>query len=178
MTLFCGQFKKYKLSPRRIKNICINSGGVLGAKLSNFKGIFDILKHMGVPARDVIKVLDYYPEFALQNRENLLWKKWKIIRKESGRDDIYLRNFMKRHPDIMIKSLASLEAKVNYVARILNRTLKYERAFPLLLHFNYNDVIRPRGDLLRAKHGPRGFDLRQAFGHSDQKFCKFYDIDP
>jgi len=30
-------------------------------------------------------------------------KKAQYIKKESGRDDIYIRNFIKRHPDIMIK---------------------------------------------------------------------------
>jgi len=89
-----------------------------------------------------------------------------------------MRNFIKRHPDIILKSWASLDAKINYVGRSLNRTLKHERAFPLLLLFNYNTVIRPRGDILKARLGAKNFKLHQAFCHSDEKFCEYFAVDP
>lgn len=34
---------------------------------------------------------------------------------------------------------------------MLGRPLPSEKAFPMLLHFNYNAVIKPRCDLLRSK---------------------------
>lgn len=41
---FCGQFKKYRLTPRQIKHFCIKSGGLLGSSVSNFKGVYDTLR--------------------------------------------------------------------------------------------------------------------------------------
>ena len=94
---------------------------------------------------------------------------------QSGRDPIYMRNFVKRHTDIMIKSMSSLEAKISYMSRNLNRQLKKEPSFPLILCYNYNQVIRPRGDLLKEKIGH--FDLETAFARSDEGFCKHWGID-
>jgi hypothetical protein len=41
--LFLGQFKKYRFTHKQIKNVCMNSGGLLGCKVGNFKGLFDVL---------------------------------------------------------------------------------------------------------------------------------------
>ena len=60
-------------------------------------------KIVGCSAREVIAILDILPEFALQNRKDMLKKKYQLIQQVSGRDDIYMRNFIKRHPDIIIK---------------------------------------------------------------------------
>ena len=82
---------------------CIESDGLLGSKVSNFVGLFDTLKHYGVKASTVTEIIDNLPEFALQNRKDLMRKKIELIKQVSGRDDIYVRNFVKRHPDIMLK---------------------------------------------------------------------------
>jgi hypothetical protein len=37
-----------------------------------------------------------------------------------------------------------MQAKVFYITRILNKQLYKEKAFPLLLHFNYSSHIWPR----------------------------------
>jgi hypothetical protein len=57
------------------------------------------------------------------------------------RSETYIRNLFKRHPDLFLLSLASMEAKVLYIKRTLNRQLQKEKSFPLLLHYNYNEVI-------------------------------------
>ena len=44
------------------------------------------------------------------------------------------------------------------------------------MHFNYNQVIRPRGDLLNEKLAH--FDLEEAFKPDDEEFCKNWGIDP
>jgi len=62
----------------------------------------------------VIKILDVCPKFALQNQKDLFKRKIDVIMKESGKDEIYMRNFIRRHPDIVMKSLASLETKVHF----------------------------------------------------------------
>ena len=60
---------------------CLNSGGLLGGKPSNFKGLFDLLrKDLGIKASDVVKILDDYPEMAMQNRRDLLGSKLRLIR--------------------------------------------------------------------------------------------------
>jgi hypothetical protein len=81
----------------------MNSGGILGSKVSNFIGLFDTLKMYGIKATEVVKIIDILPEFALQNRRDLIRRKVELIKKESGRDDIYMRNFIKRHPDVLLK---------------------------------------------------------------------------
>ena len=106
----------------------------------------------------------------------MIRRKLRLIEKESGRDMIYIRNFIKRHPDIFIKSMGSLEAKVAYITRSLNRQLKNERAFPLLLHYNYNQVIKPRGDLLKERFNY--FELDKAFTPTDEEFCTLWNIEP
>ena len=81
----------------------MNSGGLLGSKVSNFVGLFDTLKLYGIKASEVLKILDIIPTFALQNKRDLIRKKVELIQKESGRDDIYMRNLIKRHPDVLLK---------------------------------------------------------------------------
>ena len=178
ITQFCGQFKKYKMSKKEIKNICINSGGLLGSKVKNFIGLFETLKPRGISAKELLYIFSIFPEFCLQNRMNIIWQKLKLITDLSDMNATYLKNFIKRHPDIVMKSYASMEAKVTYLQRNLNRTLKLERSFPLILHYNYNQVIRPRGDILKDRLGVNNFDLREAFGHTDENVCKHFGIDP
>ena len=86
----------------------------------------------------------------------------------------YLKALIKRHPDLFLKSWASMEAKCNYVTKTLGRPLSNEKAFPLMLHFNYNQVLRPRCELLkdRVKH----FELQEVLPLSDEQFCLAYDI--
>lgn len=43
----------------------MNSGGLLGSKVGNFVGLFDTLRHYGIKARDVKKILNILPTFAL-----------------------------------------------------------------------------------------------------------------
>ncbi len=86
----------------------------------------------------------------------------------------YLKALIKRHPDLFLKSWASMEAKCNYVTKTLGRPLYNEKAFPLLLHFNYNQVLRPRCELLkdRVKH----FELQEVLPLTDEQFCLAFDI--
>ena len=72
--------------------------------------------------------------------------------------------------------MSSLDAKISYVSRDLNRNLKEERAFPLLLHCNYNEVIKPRSDILKDRVGY--FDLGEAFFATDEEFCERWAISP
>lgn len=99
----------------------MNSGGLLGSKVSNFFGLYESLKYYGISAKDVNKILDDLPEFALQNKKELLRKKMTLIQDVSGRDSTYLRNFIKRHPDIVMKSYSSLVAKILYLQKGLFR---------------------------------------------------------
>jgi hypothetical protein len=87
-----------------------------------------------------------------------------------------MKAFIKRHPDLLLKSWASMEAKVNYVSKTLGRPISNEKAFPLLLHFNYNQVLRPRCELIkdRVKH----FELTDVLKLTDDQFCLAYDISP
>ena len=46
----------------------------------------------------------------------------------------------------------------------------------MVLHYNYNQVIRPRGDLMmeRVKH----FEMQDVFFGTDKEFCKRWGVDP
>ncbi len=76
-----------------------------------------------------------------------------------------------------MKSYGSMDAKVNYFRRTLNRQLQKEKAFPLLLHYNFNGHIWPRCEVLRD-FGMRNFDLVDALSTSDEEFCKKFEIEP
>jgi hypothetical protein len=67
-----------------------------------------------------------------------------------------------------------MEAKVNYIVKNLGRPLANEKAFPLLLKFNYNQVIRPRCDLIKDK--VKHFELHDVLPLTDEQFCLAFDI--
>lgn len=51
----------------------MKSGGLLGCKPKNFVGLFDYLKRRhNVGAREVLSIMDKFPELALQNRQDLI----------------------------------------------------------------------------------------------------------
>lgn len=86
----------------------------MGAKVGSFVGLFDTLRHLGIKPTEVKRMLELLPTFALQNRKDMIRRKIELIAFYSGRDKIYIRNFVKRHPDIMLKSFSSFEAKISY----------------------------------------------------------------
>jgi len=129
-------------------------------------------------ASRVVDLIDIYPEFALQNRQNMITRKIELIKENNPNlSDIYIRNLFRRHPDMFLKSFGSMEAKVKYLSRTLNRQLHKEKAFPLLLHYNFTTHIWPRCEVLRD-FGMRNFDLVQALSTSDAEFCKTFDVSP
>ena len=46
----------------------------------------------------------------------------------------------------------------------------------MVLHCNYNEVIRPRGDILKDRVGY--FKFEEAFFCSDDEFCERWAISP
>jgi len=78
---------------------------------------------------------------------------------------------------MFLKSLGSMEAKVNYLKRNLNRQLQKERAFPLLLHYNFTDHIWPRCEVLRD-FGMKNFDLVEVLTSTEKEFCEKFNIKP
>ena len=103
LVAFLGQFKKYRFTHHEIIKVATESGGLMASKVSNLIGVFEQLRLMGINAKQTRQILTTLPEFALQNRKDLLRTKVNMIQRESGRDDIYMRNFVKRHPDIVMK---------------------------------------------------------------------------
>ena len=87
-----------------------------------------------------------------------------------------MRNLIRRHPDLFLKSWASFDAKTQYLTKKLAKNLDKEKTFPLLLHFNYNGVIRPRCELLRPI--AKQIDLEAVLPLSDEQFCAAFDITP
>jgi hypothetical protein len=59
-----------------------------------------------------------------------------------------------------------MEAKVNYIVKQLGKPLANEKAFPLLLYFNYNQVIKPRCELLKDKL--KYFELEEVLPITDE----------
>lgn len=112
---FMGEFKKYKMTNEQIINLvkfnqltnliqCSHSGGILGSKVSNFVGLFDYfrLEHK-IKANELVEILDHFPQMVLQNKKDLIRKKVEIIQKYSKHSDTYIRNLLRRHPDLFLK---------------------------------------------------------------------------
>ncbi|HVX00257.1 MAG TPA: hypothetical protein VHA52_07470 [Candidatus Babeliaceae bacterium] len=59
-----------------------------------------------------------------------------------------------------------MEAKVNYIWKNLGKQLAQEKAFPLLLEFNYNSIIRPRCELLKDK--VKHFEMHEILTLTDE----------
>jgi len=113
-------------------------------------GLFDYLREFHhIKAQEVVDIIVQYPDFIYQNKKDLLRRKVELIKKHTKVSDVYIRTMIRRHPDIFLKSWASFEAKITYISRTLGRALQYEKAFPLLLAFNYSTVIKPRCEILK-----------------------------
>lgn len=150
----------------------------MASKVSNFVGLFDLLRlNHQIKASDIVEMIDNFPEFAYQNKKDLIRRKVELIRKhQKTLSDTFIRQVIKRHPDLFLKSWASMEAKVNYITKNLGRSLQTEKAFPLLLHFNYNQVIRPRCELIKDK--VKQFELSEVLPLTDEQFCMAFEIAP
>ena len=110
----------------------------------------------------------------MQNKKELLKKKVDLIRKNSKVSDVYIRNFIRRHPEVFLKSLASFEAKITYIQKKLGRYLSFEPTFPLLLNFSYTDVIKPRCEIFKAQQKPIKFE--EILALNDKDFCKKFNV--
>ena len=105
----------------------------------------------------------------------MLIEKFNLIKENSPHlTKIYLRNLFKRHPDLFMKSYGSMKAKVNYFNRTLNRQLAAEKAFPLLLHYNFQHIWS-RCEVLRD-FGMKSYDLVEALSTTDDVFCEKFGI--
>jgi hypothetical protein len=102
-------------------------------------------------ASEVVDIISEYPEFIFQNKKDLLKRKVDLVKKHCKGSDVYMRNLIRRHPDLFLKSWASFEAKINYVSKNLGRVLHFEESFPLLLAFDYSTVIKPRCEILKEQ---------------------------
>ena len=60
-------------------------------------------RRWAIPAREVAQIIDKYPEFAFLNKGQLIMKKMDYIMKVTKKNVTYLRNIIRRHPDILIK---------------------------------------------------------------------------
>lgn len=63
---FMGEFRKYNFTKDQVIKVSKESGGILASRVSNFVGLFDLLKkNYGVKASDVVDIISTYPEFIL-----------------------------------------------------------------------------------------------------------------
>lgn len=61
-----GEFRKYQFTKEQVIKVSKDSGGILASRVSNFVGLFDLLKKTyDVKAKDVVEIIDTYPEFVL-----------------------------------------------------------------------------------------------------------------
>ncbi len=52
---FMGEFRKYRMTKEQVVKISKESGGLLASKVSNFVGLFDLLrKDLNIKASDVV----------------------------------------------------------------------------------------------------------------------------
>lgn len=63
---FMGEFRKYRMTKDQIVRVCSESGGLLASRVSNFVGLFDLLRlNHGIKASEVVEIIDAFPEFVL-----------------------------------------------------------------------------------------------------------------
>lgn len=76
----------------------------MATRVRTFVGLFDYLRifHQ-IKASDVVEIIDHYPEFVFQNKKDLLKRKVELIQKYGNKNKIYMRNLIKRHPDLFLK---------------------------------------------------------------------------
>lgn len=67
-----------------------------------------------------------------------------------------------------------MEAKINYMMKNLARPPIQEKTFPLILYFNYHEVIRPRCELLKDR--VKYFEFQDVLPLTDVEFCQTYNI--
>jgi hypothetical protein len=61
-----GEFRKYRFTKEQVIKVSKQSGGILASKVSNFVGLFDLLKrNYSIKASDVVEIIDVFPEFIL-----------------------------------------------------------------------------------------------------------------
>lgn len=76
----------------------------MASKISNLVGLFDLLKNdYKIKAKEVVQIIDQYPEFVFLNKQDLLRRKVELIRKHSKLSDMYIKNLIRRHPDLFLK---------------------------------------------------------------------------
>ena len=76
----------------------------MASKISNFIGLFDYLRlQHGIKAKEVVEIIDEFPEFVFQNRKDLIRRKIELIIKNSKVSETYIRALIKRHPQIFLK---------------------------------------------------------------------------
>jgi len=63
---------------------------------------------------------------------------------------------------------------VSYFQRVLNKPLKQEPLFPLLLNFNYNGVIRPRCELIKDR--VKKINIEEVLPCSEAEFCDRFGV--
>ena len=106
----------------------------------------------------------------------MIRKKFELIKKyNKDLSSIFIRNLFRRHPDLFLRSLGSMQAKITYLTRTLNRQLQKEKAFPLLLHYDHTTHIWPRCESLRAM-GIKEYDLVEAMTTSENEFCEKFEV--
>ena len=114
----------------------------------------------------------------LQNRSDMLGKKLTLI--EENKPSLsytYMRTLFMRHPDMFLKSYASMEGKIGYLKRNMNLQLHKQRAFPLLLHYNFTKVIYPRCEAIKRTELTKEFDLLEVLTGTDEEFCEKYGVE-
>lgn len=77
----------------------------MASKVSNFVGLFDLLKQQHkIKASDLVSIIDSFPEFVLQNKKDLLRRKIELIKNNTKNlSETYIRSLIKRHPDLFLK---------------------------------------------------------------------------
>jgi hypothetical protein len=72
--------------------------------VSVYTGLFNYLtKFHQIKASEVVEIVDTFPDFSLLNRRELIKKKCELIIQTSSKNETYMRNLIKRHPDLFLK---------------------------------------------------------------------------
>ena len=129
--------------------------------------LFAIPERWGVSRQTVLRVVLENVEYLTQCPNEMIFKKIDIMNDFKIPQRI-ARTIFEEHPQVLLGSIHSLDAKLILVNERLKIPLEASELFPSLLPLNYNAVLRPRAETV-LKYS---LELSRAqFEGSDEDFC-------
>jgi len=147
---------------------------LLASDVSGLKVGVKFLRDNGARLPQLKAILLAAPEI-LRLRQGVLEKKKEFLL-NNGVPQLEIENILQFHPEVFTRSYKSWQLKTKYLEQRLGIDITAEPTYPLSLNFNYNAVIRPRGELMLATENVK--PLKDVLALTDEEFCEAIGCTP